>query len=251
MTRLRSRRHRVAALSALALLALTSAARAQQGRWVRVEGWRHLFEPGSGDPGVGVVAFAWPDRASWADTLPLYRHPGDARAVGAFVFASDSARGWIYGVAWLDTLSTNLLEYGYEEVGLPFDSLSPDSTWARVIPGFNLGGMPARAWVALRPGVPTLVRWAERLTEHDLFFRDGVAPALFDAPDGAPVPFPPVTAGNYILHPLEARGPWLRVRVVTPSDMCDDPERPTEAKAWIRYLDDAGRPLVWYHTRGC
>ena len=43
----------------------------------------------------------------------------------------------------------------------------------------------------------------------------------------------------------------MEVEVVTPSDYCFDPPTPTRDTAWIRHLDEAGRPRVWYHTRGC
>jgi len=238
----------------LAMLGAAAATAAAQGPpLIRTEGWRHLFDPGAADPGVGVVTFVSPRQASWADTLPLFAQPGGEGPIGRFVFAADSVRGWVYAVEWADTLTTNLLEYGYEEAGLPVDSLSDDGAWARVIPGFATDGGAVRAWAPIRPGLTELVRWRERLAEHDLFFRAGVTPAFFDAPGGAPVPFPLRAAddGDYILHPLEIRGSWMRVRAVTPSDMCDNPAAPQVAELWIRFLDPSGRPAVWYYTRGC
>ncbi len=233
----------------LVLLAVGTSALAAQGPLVRTEGWRHIFDPGGVEPGIGAVAFTWPESATWSDTLLLHAGAGVERPVGRFLFASDGAGGWQYAVEWSDTLATNLLEFGYEEVGLPLDSLAADGGWARVVPGFRKDGTPVHAWAAVG-GRVQVVRWPERLIERDLFFRDGVTPAFYAAPDGAPAAFP-LPGRDYILHPLEARGPWMRVRAVTPSDMCDTPESPRAAELWIRYLDERGRPLVWYHTRGC
>lgn len=233
----------------LVLLAVSATTLAAQVRTVRTEGWRHIFDPGKVEPGIGAVAFAWPETTVWSDTLLLHAGPGVGRPAGRFLFASDGAGGWQYAIEWSDTLATNLLEFGYEEVGLPMDSLSTDGGWARVVPGFRMDGTPVHAW-AVVGGRVQVVRWPERLAERGLFFRDGVAPAFFAAPDGAPAAFP-LASDDYILHPLEVRGPWMRVRAVTPADMCADPESPRSAELWIRYLDERGRPLVWYHTRGC
>lgn len=239
------------AVRTLLLLAAGAAtAAAQTTPLVRTEGWRHLFDPGSIDPGIGVVAFGAPQGPAWSDTLPLYARPGARQPIGRFLFASDGAGGWGYAIEWPESLTTNLLEYGYEEAGLPFDSLSPDERWARVIPGFTRGGSAVVAWAPVSELV-TIVRWREHLAEHDVFFRDGVSPAFYEAPDGRPVAFPLPDTSDYILHPLAIRGTWMRVRAVTPSDMCADPEAPTQAELWIRFLDPSGRPLVWYHTRGC
>jgi hypothetical protein len=236
----------------LFVLVLSGSAAGQQGPLARTVGWRHLFEPGPADPGIGVVAFAWPNPPTTPDSVPLYRRPRDAAPAGWFLYLPDDSGGWTYVLAWPDSLSTNLLEFGYELAGLPFDSMTADERWARVIPGFGPGGAPQHAWVAIPPDSLELIRWARHLSVNDVFFRDGVAPAFFDAPAGRPVAFPlPEERVEYILHPLEARGDWLLVRAVTPSDYCDAPESPRRAELWIRYLDDAGRPLVWYHTRGC
>jgi hypothetical protein len=236
------------------ILVTAPTAGAQEGPLIPTAGWRHLFEPGPADPGIGVLSF--PSRAfdspTWADSLPLYRRPGDNRPIGYFLFGSESQGSWFYAVAWPSALTINLLEFGYEEAGLPFDSVTADGRWARVIPGTTAGGLPEYAWAPLDADSIGLVRWADVLPQHDLFFGPGVTPVFFDAPGGRVVTFP--LAGerpDYILHPLEARGDWLRVRAVTPSDMCADPESPRRAELWIRYLDPNARPLVWYHTRGC
>jgi len=223
---------------------------AQGAPLVRTEGWRHLFDPGPIDPGIGVVAFGAPQGPAWSDTLLLYARPVAQQPIGRLLFASDGAGGWSYAIEWPESLTTNILEYGYEDAGLPFDSLTANDAWARVIPGFTHDGSPRSAWAPVVSGIE-IVRWRQHLAEHDLFFRDGVRPAFFDAPEGSPTTFALPDTSDYILHPLEIRGSWIRVRAVTPSDMCADPEAPRQAELWIRFLDSSERPVVWYHTRGC
>jgi hypothetical protein len=39
---------------------------------------------------------------------------------------------------------------------------------------------------------------------------------------------------------------------VTPSDACgEEPGAVRDTVAWVRTVDDRGRPRVWYYTRGC
>ena len=54
---------------------------------------------------------------------------------------------------------------------------------------------------------------------------------------------------GYSMEPLAVRGSWMEVRLV--QGMCGEMPPDTLGQAWIRYLDPRGRPLVWYHTRGC
>jgi hypothetical protein len=235
----------------MAITTMAAVATRQQSL-VRIEGWRHLFDPGPVDPGIGVLAFpAFYDHPRPADSLALHHRPDAERPAGYFVVSTDSLTQ-AFALEWPAPLTTNLIEFEYEIPGLPIDSFSPDRRWARVIPGFGPDARPVYAWARVGAGSSRLVVWAEQLSQHDLFFRAGVEPAFFDAPEGRPAAFPlPAEGHDYILHPLETQGPWLRVRAVTPSDMCADPESPRSAELWIRSLDASGRPLVWYHTRGC
>jgi hypothetical protein len=90
-------------------------------------------------------------------------------------------------------------------------------------------------------------RWTQELPGHSLFFERGSLQALLDAPGGRPIapPLDADAARDYILHPLETKGPWMRVRLAVPSDMCGGPDAPSSGSwvGWIRYLDTRGRPL--------
>jgi len=231
--------------------ACTPAGAADQQPLVRTTGWRHLFEPGPGDPGVGVVTFA-AESSPAPDTIPLFRQPGDRRPAGYVLRVTDTAAlAQTYTVEWPESLGTNLLEFDYEIAGLPADSSPRPDGWVQVIPGFRADSTPIRAWTLLMEPRTGFLLWSASLLEHGLYFREEVPPQFFQAPDGPSAAFPLPDAHDYILHPLEARGGWLRVRAVTPSDYCAEPEAPAAADLWIRYLDRGGRPLVWYHTRGC
>jgi hypothetical protein len=212
-----------------------------------------LFDTGPIDPGTGIVSFKWPERQSWADSLPLFDRPGDRAPRGYFVYASDGQGGWTYAVLWPEAVTPNVIEFGYEIGGVPLDSITADRRWARLLPGFAAGDVPLRAWASLDTNRLEVLSWAQHLLEQELFFRSGVTPEFSDAPDGRRAGFPLAGDGrDYVLYPVAARGPWLRVRAVTPSDTCgQEAEARQTAELWIRYLDGSGRPRVWYHTRGC
>ena len=102
-------------------------------------------------------------------------------------------------------------------------------------------------------GVGT-VRWVDELSDRPLFFPKPEQAAFFVSPvSSRRVASPKGGDDDYAMHPEEVRGPWMRVRLVIPSDNCTEPDsaRQSVRRAWIRYLDDRGRPNVWYYTRGC
>jgi hypothetical protein len=186
-----------------------------------------------------------------------------------------------YGAPADSLIGWGALEFSYEEVGLPIDSLATDpragddrragaraampgseplsrqdlSGWARVVYGY-LSGDRLFGWVRLQPRYAVTL-WPDALPTHVLFFADSIPFRIHATPGGDVVRFPlaydPPGSNrvDYIMHPLETDGPWMRVRAVTPSDYCADPPTPRDTTGWIRYLDDASRPRVWYFTRGC
>lgn len=126
---------------------------------------------------------------------------------------------------------------------------------------------PRFGWVRREERRTKLLLWERELIDggRDLFF---LAPAeglaLYDSPGGERVRLEPApvddprggSPGNSVpdhrLEPLEVAGRWMKVRVVMPDYSCQPAEGPTsERTAWIEYLDERGRPRVWYYTRGC
>jgi hypothetical protein len=212
-----------------------------------------------GDPGIGIVYFsggAGYGRVN-ADTLFVRAQPDPGSAVvGAFLYTEhEKGRSWSYSVGAPVRLRPNVLEFAYEEAGIPLDSVTAASSWGRVILGFDEKGAAYRGWMSLDSARVKYLLWRKVLAGNDLFFLPGEAPRLYADPGGEELPLAVTTGSNadYILHPLEVRGPWLRVRVAQPADICVGPDAPKSrtAEAWIRYLRADGRPLVWYYTRGC
>ena len=162
---------------------------------------------------------------------------------------------WSYSVGAPARLRPNVLEFAYEEAGIPLDSLAAASSWARVILGFDKAGHPYPGWMSLDSARVKYLLWRKVLAGNDVFFLPDETPRFHAGPGGAELPVSVKTGANvdYILHPLEVRGSWLRVRVAQPADICVGPDAPKSqtAEAWIRYLRPDGRPRVWYYTRGC
>jgi hypothetical protein len=151
------------------------------------------------------------------------------------------------------------LEFGYEEMGLPVLEIRSGAQrmeWLRVHYGLAADGEPRTGWVPFPQPRLEFLSWAERLPELPLFFLDPDSIRFHGAMEGPDEPISLVRGGgsqrfDYILYPLETRGQWMRVEVVTPSDYCVDPSAPRRDTTWIRHLKQDGRPRVWYNTRGC
>ena len=225
--------------------------------WVRSTGSDAYS--GQGDRGIGIVYFsggAGYGRVE-ADTLLIRAQPDSGSAVvGAFLYTEhEKGISWSYSVGAPVPLRPNVLEFGYEESGIPLDSVTAAGSWGRVILGFDDNGTAYRGWMSLDSSRVKYLLWRKVLAGNDVFFLPGQPPRFYAKPGGGELPLSVETGSNadYILHPLEIRGPWMRVRVAQPADMCVGPDaaKSRTAEAWIRYLRADGRPLVWYYTRGC
>jgi hypothetical protein len=202
------------------------------------------------DYGVGVVRYAAMERYEAVDV----------------VRAAPSSSSDTVAVLRRDTLCfqgrecvrsyDRMVEFAYEIPGWAILSVTEDSSWARVtLAPFDSAG--PTGWVALGDSVQALL-WSRELPEHPLFFLPPDDPAFYDAPEEAARTRRTLARdGNserldYIMTPLEVRGEWMRVVLLTPSPMCVFPEpEVTPDTLWIRYLGADGRPRVFYYTRGC
>ena len=225
--------------------------------------WRVLaWEPYAGvdpaDLGVGIVFLRRAEDNAGVlgtDTLVLRATPNaDTPAVGAMLFTTSTNGIVSYATASPDSLRPNLAEFGYEESGVPFDSVDGTGRWVRAILGFGAGELAHTGWVDTQlPGIGT-IRWIDQLADRPLFYPKPEHAAFFASADSStPVTSPKGGDDEYAMHPEEVRGPWMRVRLVVPSYNCTGPDsiRRETRRAWIRYLDARGRPNVWYYTRGC
>lgn len=236
-----------------------------------LSGWtRAAWAPHDGrdaeDRGTGIVFLAGGGvgTAPREDTLLFHARPAaDAPPVAAVIVTYGADGGWRHDVAAPRPVAPRLLEYGYEEAGVPTDSADATGRWVRGVLGLDSAGAPVRGWAELRDGRTGQLRWAEHLVGQPVFLLRPSAEAFRQAPDGPVLPVPVPSAGtgalamgteiDVAIHPIERRGDWLHVRLVAPSDLCvpGDEWPRHETRAWIRYLDERGRPLVWYYTRGC
>ena len=227
-----------------------------------IASWRSAtWQPYAGvdpaDLGIGVAFLRRAEdkgATPGTDTLVLRAEPrADAPAVAALLFRVNDVGVTSYELAAPDSLRPNLAEYGYEESGIPFDSVDASGQWVRGIAGFASDSSARRGWIdTRRPGVG-VVRWAEQLVDRPIFFARADVAALFAEPDSSkPLPRPPTNNDAYDMKSLEVRGPWMKVQIATPSLNCE-PDSAAQKKrtGWIRYLDPKGRPNVWYYTRGC
>lgn len=201
------------------------------------------------DPGIAIVS---PRLDKARDSLPLFLSTSEAAVWGWFVRDLSGSDEQPFKLVTPLALRPNIMEFTYEESGLPVDSILPDRV--RVLLGWDGEQRMRRAWVRLDSTVE-LRRWSQWLLESPLFFRPGVPADFFAAPRGAryPVILPGGDEPDYIMHPRQVRGEWMQVEVVTPSDYCveEDTVRRRKETVWIRYLDAQKRPKVWYYTRGC
>lgn len=211
-----------------------------------------------GDPGMGLVWLDVSGLAEGEDESVEIRSAPDGAAPVMARFSALLEAGSVRYVVVGDVAEANLLEFTYEESGIPYDSVRADG-WVRVLPGLDAGGSAVRGWV--RPDGTKVQRlaWREWLATRATFFVEDGAIDLRATPGGPRVEFRLADGGDgypsrfdYHLEADSAVGEWVRVRVVTPSDACGEaPAGVRDTVAWTRLVDDGGRPLVWYFARGC
>lgn len=209
--------------------------------------------PWSGDLGIGVVRYdAYVRGGAPRDVVRAGPSPA---ADTVAVLSGDSI--CLPQPRHCVRASERMVEFDYEIAGWAIVRLSADSAWARVTlePADPRGPF---GWVRLRPDSVTALLWPQVLLEQSLFFRRDADIAFYGSPTPSARVSPRLVRSSdsersdYIMHPLRARGPWLQVELVTPSDLCP-PEAPgtTRDTVWIQYLTGAGRPTVFFYTRGC
>jgi hypothetical protein len=224
-------------------------------------GVRATWRPGTPpvDRGIGVLTFPSSFVGQRSDTMTIRATASvEAAVVARYILRKIPEYSWCYRMeVSVEGITDNSLEIGYESIGLPFDSLAPSHGWARVIFGFDQANTPKRGWVELRPERTRGVLWADHFREMGGFLwnANDLEPEFADSPNGSPVALDLARneAGSYSFEadPVEFVGPWMRVRIRTPTGCVAPDSLIRETTAWIRYLTEAGRPAVWYATRGC
>jgi hypothetical protein len=215
------------------------------------------------DKGIGLVFFSehGPYSSSFqSDSMMIYDNQDESsRIIAKFLLIVPvNKNAYQYSVRQLFSIGKqNFVEYGYEVDGMPFDSLNESSNWARVIFSIQSDSVLNKGWIKLHVS-KNFFLWSKELLKHNLFFVPLLAtPIFYEKPNGNEYEFSleKFKQGerryNYAMHPIRAEGQWLQVLVVSPTDFCDQPINPRKATLWIKYLDENGRPKVFYYSRGC
>jgi hypothetical protein len=214
------------------------------------------------DYGIGIVCLAEHGPNSGhlqTDSIPIFKQPiATSNTLATFLQIVTDLRGsYKYFMSSSNTTDDgNLVEFDYEEEGIPFDSVNSTQTWARVI--YSDVTTRVKGWVQVQAPHTKAFFWRDRLTHASLYFLPSAfPPAFYDKPGGSELVFDIARSSgtapgdDYIMHAVQADGQWLQVLIVSPSDLCSRPEKPRKKLVWIKYLDETGRPLVFYFARGC
>lgn len=201
--------------------------------------------------GIGVVQYAAMPRYEAEDVIhtgPSFR--SDTLAVlnrDSLCFTGDGCVP-SYG---------RMIEFDYEVPGWAILALTGDSAWAQVTLAPADPNGP-KGWVSLRGDGVVAVLWSRILFEKDLFFLNPSDIAFHPNPVSTArvqpilVRDPHSGRPDYSMRPIEARGAWFRVELLTPGPLCKEPvPQISPDTVWIQHLTAAGRPRVFYHTRGC
>jgi hypothetical protein len=202
--------------------------------------------------GIGVVKYAAMGSYSAKDVILAAPSPS-ADTVASLDGASLCLGAPRHCVRSFD----RMIEFAYEIPGWAILKFSSDSAWVQVT--LHPSEPPGLVgWVRLRPDSVEALLWSDILPRHRLFFLRSADTAFYSAPDvGARVSrklaeYPRSRRLNYIMNPLEVRGAWLRVELLSPSTMCEFPQpNVTPDTVWIHYLTPEHHPTVFYYTRGC
>ena len=157
------------------------------------------------------------------------------------------------------------IEYKDETYGIGISEIHGDTI--RLIISDKMG-TPKYAWTLLDTAVVDYILWQDYIPQQKyVFFIDSKENALqfFSSPNGERkhIVLPDAKeriymfgntiwlAKDFDMAPTgyTANGGWLQVDVSVPHDEGDDDFECKRVRAWIKYLDDKGRPLVWFHTR--
>jgi len=157
------------------------------------------------------------------------------------------------------------IEYKDENYGIGISEIHGD-TISLIIPN-ELGG-PQYVWTLLDTAIMDYILWTEYIPHQKyVFFIDSKENNLqfFSSPNGERkhIAIPDLKErislyGNtvWLVKDFDmvptgytAKGGWLQVDVSIPHDEGEDNFECKRVRAWIKYIDEEGRPLVWFYTR--
>jgi hypothetical protein len=204
------------------------------------------------DKGIGVIFFLQSaptlDNPK-SDTVFIYSKPSvGSGVVDKFMFNAQDRFKQLEKTKFEFSCS---IEFDNETFGLPVVQAMTSKGWYKVI--YDKNKPPG--FVKQCKSKLKFVTWKELLPQKFLFFESDDNIQFFDKPNGTIQKFELARAEHrkydYTMKPLRVEGNWMQIEIVTPSDNCSVPEIMIKGIFWVRYLDEHGRPLVWYFTRGC
>jgi hypothetical protein len=220
------------------------------------------------DKGIGVIYFnksISTQENPISDSILIYENISSKTPIAIFYFSnqSDSNRFFIKNYKFKTMIDFDGIEFANETNGLPIDTFFND--YFRVMFGYDVDYSPIFGWVKMNYSTLNYILWKEHLLEKPIYFLNTFNFLKFySVPNGKLLTIKldknenehfeyldEEFKYNYIMYPLEKKGIWLKVKVESPSTYCNEPKKPREFFAWIKYIDERGRPLVWYYTRGC
>lgn len=186
---------------------------------------------------------------------------------GAFAYWYNSSvvKGWLTNLKdrTSQNASTRLIEVErVSEYALAILSFTPDSLWVQVSLDCRILQNPPTAWLyvydanAVGAKVKSWTRFF--LADQAVVFTSDSARAFYADTTARNRVFPTLAGDSaspdYSMRVIKVSGPWMQVYLYTPSDFPSSVD-PKEARAksnnppprfWIRYLDERGRPRIWY-----
>lgn len=202
------------------------------------------------DKGIGIVFFLQSaptlDNPK-GDSVMIYSGPNlRSGFIDKFIFNPEDRFKQLISTKYQ---SSGSIEFDNETFGLPV--CSTRARWYEVI--YDKNKQPG--FVKTSKSKLKYLTWKELLPQKFLFFQSVSDIQFFDKPNGKRQEFELALSENqkydYIMKPIKTKGNWMKVEIVTPSNNCHFPEIIIKGIFWVKYLDDNGRPLVWYFTRGC
>jgi hypothetical protein len=202
----------------------------------------------SKDKGIGILSMS-SDLKGTVHVNIYEKNSSKSKLLGSFIQSEKRD----YKIQSKLVQTDNLIEFEYEISGIPISEVN--NNWLRVIYGYDKSGKALMGWIEHKKGITRYLLWKDYLKEQDLFFESTDQIIFFDKPNGSKVGFKLEPSEHlvydYIMKPIEVSGNWMKVEVFTPSNNCNTPINVRKEIFWIKYLNDRGRPLVWYFTRGC
>ncbi|MEM7549396.1 MAG: hypothetical protein AAF363_06975 [Bacteroidota bacterium] len=148
-----------------------------------------------------------------------------------------------------------VFEFGYESFGLPI--LESYDEYVMVLYGYDLNGKELVGYIPTDTINYGYRIWNKFFLEGTPIFLNRDLPLqFFDKKKGKELSIEVKTINdgtgrkNYIMYPLSIEGEWMKVKLVTPSDYCEETES-NSLEVWIKYLDTDCKLRVWYYVRGC